>query len=50
MGGAAWLNILAARGESVRATSSREHWATYGRNYYSRHDYEEVDDRRAPTR
>lgn len=20
-----------------------EHWATYGRNYYSRHDYEEVD-------
>jgi len=21
----------------------REHWATYGRNYYSRHDYEEVD-------
>ena len=20
----------------------REHWATYGRNYYSRHDYEEV--------
>ena len=28
-------------------TSSREHWADYGRNYYSRHDYEEVDtDRR----
>ena len=21
----------------------REHWATYGRNYYARHDYEEVD-------
>ena len=21
----------------------REHWALYGRNYYSRHDYEEVD-------
>ncbi|MCS6760231.1 MAG: alpha-D-glucose phosphate-specific phosphoglucomutase, partial [Candidatus Devosia euplotis] len=21
----------------------REHWATYGRNYYTRHDYEEVD-------
>ena len=21
----------------------REHWATYGRNYYSRHDYEEID-------
>ena len=24
-------------------TSCREHWASYGRNYYSRHDYEEVD-------
>ncbi len=21
----------------------REHWARFGRNYYSRHDYEEVD-------
>ena len=21
----------------------REHWADYGRNYYARHDYEEVD-------
>ncbi|RVC40615.1 alpha-D-glucose phosphate-specific phosphoglucomutase, partial [Mesorhizobium sp. M4A.F.Ca.ET.090.04.2.1] len=24
-----------------------EHWATYGRNYYSRHDYEEVETERA---
>ena len=38
----AWLNVLAARRESV-AQVMREHWATYGRNYYVRHDYEEVD-------
>src|SRR5690606_32138196 len=37
-----WLNILAARRQSVDQIV-REHWATYGRNYYSRHDYEEVD-------
>ena len=22
---------------------AREHWATYGRNYYTRHDYEDLD-------
>jgi phosphoglucomutase len=37
-----WLNILAVRGESVEAIL-RDHWKTYGRNYYSRHDYEGVD-------
>lgn len=37
-----WLNILAVRGESA-ADVARSHWTTYGRNYYSRHDYEEVD-------
>ncbi len=37
-----WLNILAKRRQSV-ADIVREHWASYGRNYYSRHDYEEVD-------
>ena len=36
-----WLNILAARKQSV-AEIVRAHWAEYGRNYYSRHDYEEV--------
>ena len=36
-----WLNILARRRQSV-LDIVREHWATYGRNYYSRHDYEEV--------
>jgi len=37
-----WLNILAARGDSV-ADIVRGHWKTYGRNYYSRHDYEGLD-------
>ncbi|MBC9247600.1 alpha-D-glucose phosphate-specific phosphoglucomutase [Paracoccus sp. 11-3] len=37
-----WLNILAATGKSV-AELMRDHWARYGRNYYSRHDYEAVD-------
>ncbi|MER8552195.1 alpha-D-glucose phosphate-specific phosphoglucomutase [Mesorhizobium sp. M0976] len=41
-----WLNILAARGESARQIVT-EHWAAYGRNYYSRHDYEEVETDRA---
>jgi len=37
-----WLNILAVRKESA-LDIVKKHWATYGRNYYSRHDYEEVD-------
>jgi phosphoglucomutase len=37
-----WLNILAVRKEPV-ADIVREHWQRYGRNYYTRHDYEEVD-------
>ena len=37
-----WLNILAVRKQPV-LDIVREHWSTYGRNYYSRHDYEEVD-------
>lgn len=37
-----WLNILAVRKQGVDQIV-REHWATYGRNYYTRHDYEEVD-------
>lgn len=37
-----WLNILAATGKSVNELV-REHWARYGRNYYSRHDYEAVE-------
>ncbi|GAB5506262.1 MAG: alpha-D-glucose phosphate-specific phosphoglucomutase [Rhizobiaceae bacterium] len=37
-----WLNILEVRRQSV-AEIVREHWREYGRNYYSRHDYEGVD-------
>jgi phosphoglucomutase len=37
-----WLNILAVRKQSALQIV-QEHWQTYGRNYYSRHDYEEVD-------
>lgn len=37
-----WLNILAHRKSSV-AEIMQAHWATYGRNYYSRHDYEGVE-------
>jgi phosphoglucomutase len=37
-----WLNLLAVRSQPV-AQIVREHWAVFGRNYYSRHDYEEVD-------
>ncbi|MEE8272785.1 MAG: alpha-D-glucose phosphate-specific phosphoglucomutase [Alphaproteobacteria bacterium] len=37
-----WLNILAVRREPV-ADIMRAHWAEYGRNYYSRHDYEAID-------
>ena len=37
-----WLNILASRRMSV-ADLVRHHWQTYGRNYYTRHDYEEID-------
>jgi phosphoglucomutase len=38
----AWLNILAVRKESVEAIM-QQHWAEYGRNFYTRHDYEGVD-------
>ncbi len=34
-----WLNILAARKQSVEKIVL-EHWAKYGRNFYSRYDYE----------
>jgi len=36
-----WLNLLAVRKESVQ-TIINAHWRNYGRNYYSRHDYEGV--------
>jgi len=36
-----WLNILAVRQQSVENIVT-EHWQKFGRNYYSRHDYEAV--------
>jgi phosphoglucomutase len=41
-----WLNILAVTKKSV-AELVTNHWQEYGRNYYSRHDYEGVDSERA---
>lgn len=37
-----WLNILAVRKQSV-AEILAEHWARFGRNYYSRHDFEAIE-------
>ena len=37
-----WLNIIAAVNMSVEEIV-RAHWKKYGRNFYSRHDYEAVD-------
>ncbi len=36
-----WLNILAERKQSV-ADIVNQHWQEYGRNYYTRHDYEAI--------
>ncbi len=41
-----WLNILAKRGEGVGAVMA-SHFAEYGRNYYSRHDYEALENAKA---
>jgi len=41
-----WLNIMAVRQLSVEQIM-REHWLTYGRNYYSRHDYEGLENDKA---
>lgn len=37
-----WLNILAARRAGV-AEIVQGHWHSYGRDYYTRHDWEELD-------
>jgi phosphoglucomutase len=36
-----WLSLQGSTGRSVESLV-REHWRTYGRNYYSRHDYEAI--------
>jgi phosphoglucomutase len=38
-----WLNILAVRGGESVERIVRDHWRRFGRNVYSRHDYEGVD-------
>lgn len=38
----AWLNLIVAKKQTV-ATIVRDHWKNFGRDYYSRHDYEGVD-------
>ena len=37
-----WLNLLAVKQKSVE-TIVREHWSVFGRNYYTRYDYEGID-------
>ena len=37
-----WLNLLAVKRTSV-ADLLAAHWRRYGRNYYTRHDYERLD-------
>ena len=37
-----WLNVLAATGTPARDLV-HAHWARFGRDYYTRHDYEEID-------
>ncbi len=37
-----WLNLLAIKKQSVKKIV-QNHWRIYGRNYYSRHDYEGID-------
>ncbi len=37
-----WLNLLAVRKKSVEAIV-QEHWHRFGRNFYTRYDYEGID-------
>lgn len=37
-----WLNLVAVKKQSI-ADIVKQHWQSFGRNYYSRHDYENVD-------
>ncbi|MFK7902747.1 MAG: alpha-D-glucose phosphate-specific phosphoglucomutase [Nitratireductor sp.] len=41
-----WLNILAERKQSALEIM-QDHWQTYGRNYYSRHDFEAIETKTA---
>ncbi|AJI57874.1 phosphoglucomutase [Francisella philomiragia] len=37
-----WLNLVAATGKQIDQLVE-EHWQKFGRNFYSRHDYEAID-------
>ena len=37
-----WLNLIAVKQQSVEEIT-RSHWKRYGRHYYTRHDYEAID-------
>ena len=41
-----WLNVLAVRSEPAVAIVA-DHWARFGRDFYVRHDYEEIETERA---
>lgn len=41
-----WLNLQAVTGKKVPQLVN-EHWAKYGRNFYSRHDYEAINSAKA---
>lgn len=43
-----WLNILARDGRDIVQLRA-DHWRSFGRNYYSRHDYEEIPSEAAET-
>ena len=43
-----WLNLLAVRKRSVQAIV-QEHWRRFGRNFYTRYDYEDIDTEAANT-
>ncbi|MCU7812297.1 MAG: alpha-D-glucose phosphate-specific phosphoglucomutase [Candidatus Thiodiazotropha sp. (ex Notomyrtea botanica)] len=37
-----WLNLLAVKQQSVESIV-KQHWGNFGRNYYTRYDYESID-------
>ena len=41
-----WLNLIAVKKQSL-SQIVEEHWSTYGRDYFTRHDYEAVDSENA---
>lgn len=41
-----WLNLIAKTGKNVNQLVT-DHWNKYGRNFYSRHDYEAIDSKAA---